>query len=460
MILPISGAITIYGGNLNQALGTSVNEVGNLCSDAYNGSTHTASRINKWAKRKPVRRNKTAALTDAERSGASGSIVTDYYGLTLPKEYSNPIDAGQDSASGTKSFTYLRPRGKYVSGEPCRMLDFRGYKTDATPPISPLPECRMNKGSQSSFGFYFSYRATGDDYEYGLSEMLIELPSYITKKYLSDCYLAMAFQYNGTVYYKTTDYKIGETEAGNAIVFNGERDLPSYTGTVTVDYYLVACLEKKFDEYDVPTGGQRFYPLPFADLNAGKGSLILENTIPTYVTVELLRISHQLPASATWGGTPTEAISKYAPQSQFGPEDQYFNITDAEPEIHFGFKVTNNGTSSFTINCQAARMNLTPSAYSGNSCGGIEGMSVHSVYYASSELEVMSTGSWSVNIPAGQSRYFFFRSVEAFGKYDNGTRQYGNLPYKKFKGALVTLLVGDTRISAQNAYVNIEYGSR
>lgn len=451
MILPLDGVIDFYGGNLNQALGTDETDLGRLCSDGFNGSAYeNDGRINKWAKRKPVRRNSDIELTEAERKWDSESFPSDFYGLTLPTEYSNPLDACQDE----NAYAYNRPRGVFTTGEQSRALDFRGYQTDATPPISALSNLEINKGETSSWGFNFVYRATGTDYQFGMKEMPTPHVESTIRKYLQDCFLAMVIVRNGTAYYKTTQYKIGGTDAGNEIVFTTS-DLPSFTGDeITCDYYVIACLQEKSVRGDYTDGGQRFFKIPFPNFASSKGTIKIKNTIPASVVVTLLKIAHSVYAGDTWSSK--ENISTYAPQH--GTPDQYFNITDASDNVHFGFSVRNTGSGSFTINCNNSKVNLTPSCNGSDPCGGRDGENVSQVLYTTSTGGSLVEAGWSLTIPAGATYYVFFRSPGNFGKHINGAYQSPILNFT-IKGALITLAVGDTRISPMQSYVNIKYGN-
>lgn len=87
-------------------------DIGMLC---------TSPKINMWAKFKPIRHSNIGVLVDEQRANAN-------YGIQVP--YGKWGDLFDES----KTFTYLKPRGKNADyNEPFRLLDFNGYNHKATP---------------------------------------------------------------------------------------------------------------------------------------------------------------------------------------------------------------------------------------------------------------------------------------------------------------------------------------
>lgn len=446
MILPISGAITIFGGNLNQALGTSVNEVGNLCSDAYNGSTHTASRINKWAKRKPVRRNTGGrTLTDAERTHDSN--YTDFYGLKMPVGSSNPISAADEA----NAWDYLRPRGKYVSGEPCRMLDFCGYQTDAAAPIAAVEAQTIELLQQSTFPFYFQYKKDGDTYQFGLKEMPLNNGVIAPNLHLSDCYLAIAFAYNGTTYYRTSQYTIGSDSilGADTIVFNAS-DFPQVASATNVTYYVVAAKLRYFIGDTKPGGGQMFYAIPFPTQAASHNTLTLNPAAPASVSITLRKLARSVSSGMIWNNQINS--NTYAPVRPL-ENNQYFEIANSSPNIHFGFEVVNSGGSAFSLDLSGIKMQLSPSQDLSNPTGYI---SASQVFYSNSPSTGMTAGSWSIAVPAHSTIYLFIRTADNFGKYVNGSIQTIQQQRETLGGIVQMRLSGGNQTIGSNQ-INLRY---
>ena len=114
------GSTNISTTTVANALQTSSHDVGTLCR---------SSNINMWAKGKPVSYATNTGITDAQRSSWPCN-----HGFNIPTSTSMLLHG---------SWTYNRPQGG--SSSPYRLGDFRGYDTDATPPIeSGLPEYDWN----------------------------------------------------------------------------------------------------------------------------------------------------------------------------------------------------------------------------------------------------------------------------------------------------------------------------
>lgn len=112
----------VYAGSGAQN-GTSLTFAGNAYTYSSNPGFYSFStdKINKWSKCKPIRYNKVADLTDAERQGATYDQNEGYwYGVkisTPTTDYSTIHDV---------DFDYHRPRGGEYN-EPYRLTDFCGY---------------------------------------------------------------------------------------------------------------------------------------------------------------------------------------------------------------------------------------------------------------------------------------------------------------------------------------------
>ncbi len=110
------------------------NDIGCLCSDKeYSGGSFidvVPARINPFAFNKPIRKNKFAMLTEADRKLAN-------YGWTIPTHSGdNGLNSLINAKEAGENWSYDKPRGIATYNEPYRIDDFRGYD-DATehPPL-------------------------------------------------------------------------------------------------------------------------------------------------------------------------------------------------------------------------------------------------------------------------------------------------------------------------------------
>lgn len=114
-------------GDIKVVLGHSSNDLGTLC---------LSSKINKWAKNKPVNIGKKIALTAEDRYSVN-------YGLEI-NEIATHLENVALANAPTADWAYLRPSAPYY-----RMLDFNGYIHDAQLPY--YVEIKAEQGLQNYF---------------------------------------------------------------------------------------------------------------------------------------------------------------------------------------------------------------------------------------------------------------------------------------------------------------------
>lgn len=138
-------SIPIGFGDIGTALGTSSLDLGTLCTHA---------NINMWARRKPIRYNSTAALTDSQLAGTDAEKTAGYYyGVHL-------ANTGAIYALHDFTIDYHKPRGASYS-EWYRAYDFNGYVHNASPNI----KVSMPTSAYSDLEY---------DYEIGIALLAVE----------------------------------------------------------------------------------------------------------------------------------------------------------------------------------------------------------------------------------------------------------------------------------------------
>lgn len=158
-------------------LGVSSYDVGTLCS---------SSKINMWAKWKPVPLRDTLGLPD-ELDGNDGwrgnpisgtnrpwwfgggqGVGTEWWTYDIPV-ISELEDIGNGGTQNNNSaWKYRRPDGN-VSSQAYRLTDFVGYKHDARPPFTPSLPTKLYLNSVQSFGLSSEYDL--EKYEFNFNDI-------------------------------------------------------------------------------------------------------------------------------------------------------------------------------------------------------------------------------------------------------------------------------------------------
>lgn len=150
----INGIITGPGidpWEVSKVLGIRSGDVGTVC---------TSTRINPWAKCKPVNHTKIGILTDKERAEAQ-------YGITKIPLFGNQVDMASFVKNGTPApltFPDATPETEYWEYElppynrHKRLTDFDGYWHQAVQPIEPLEIDTIDvRGMADSDKIYFDF---------------------------------------------------------------------------------------------------------------------------------------------------------------------------------------------------------------------------------------------------------------------------------------------------------------
>lgn len=402
------------------------------------------SGINKMSKRKPVSRNNSGILSEAERMHDGN--YRDYYGLKMPSGSSDPISA----ANETSAWEHLRPRGISYN-EWLRILDFDGYHSNAVAPIAAVEAQTIELLQQSSFPFYFQYKKDGDIYQFGLKEMPLSNDILAPILHLSDCYLAIAFSYNGTIYYRTSQYTIGSDSilGADTIVFE-RADFPQVSLSANITYYVLAAKLRYWIGDVKPGGGQLFYAIPFPSQAASHNILTLNPAAPASISITLRKLARSVSSGMIWNNQINS--NTYAPVRPL-ENNQYFEISNANPNIHFGFEVVNSGGSGFSLDLNGIRMQLSPSQDLLNPTGYI---SASQVFYSNSPSTGMTAGSWSIAVPAHSTIYLFVRTADNFGQYLNGSTQTIQQQRETLGGIVQMRLSGGDQTIGSNQ-INLRY---
>lgn len=106
--------------DVKTVLGETSNDLSALCK---------SSKINMWAKYKPIRYNSTSALTESQRAYRGYGVNATRYDVDSSSVRNTMLS---DSASGNTGWTYDKPRG---GNEPYRLGDFLGYNHNSICPF-------------------------------------------------------------------------------------------------------------------------------------------------------------------------------------------------------------------------------------------------------------------------------------------------------------------------------------
>ena len=170
-----------------QVLGITSRDVGTLCS---------SSKINMWAKYKPVSYYKRSALTEDERASVGYGIAPYTHNIM-----SNIYDKYSGLESGTRlnGWVYDKPKGAPLS--PFRMRDFDGYDHKSPHPIGAYTLTGGNVGIGQNDGcsasLFLSYK---DEY--------INISDYYEGWYFGVC----VYKSNNNFWYATNDYPISKSD--------------------------------------------------------------------------------------------------------------------------------------------------------------------------------------------------------------------------------------------------------
>lgn len=122
--------------DINKQLITAPVDIGDIATalseNSLNlGTLYMSEKVNKFSRRKPVRRPEFGELTDAMFKGTTSDMADNiHYGIKINGPVSAEIGPSLAQIHDT-TFDYIRPT--IEDGYPCRMLDFDGYKHDAMP---------------------------------------------------------------------------------------------------------------------------------------------------------------------------------------------------------------------------------------------------------------------------------------------------------------------------------------
>lgn len=162
--------------DVQQALNESTTDLGYLCK---------SNKINMWARNKPIRFDKIAPVTDAERLRVN-------YGIKRPTLGRGLIYIGslvKAALQGTgNNWDYESPRGNYNgTHEWFRLSDFAGYKHNAQRPFSTAIDntgfprenftYKIDKAGVSQLSFKFK-QPTSNNYELNIMQMLGNMDGY------------------------------------------------------------------------------------------------------------------------------------------------------------------------------------------------------------------------------------------------------------------------------------------
>ena len=193
-----------------------------------------------------------------------------------------------------------------------------------------------------------------------------------------------------------------------------------------------------------------FYAIPFPTQAASHNTLTLNPAAPASVSITLRKLAQSVSSGMIWNNQINS--STYAPVRPL-ENNQYFEIANSSPNIHFGFEVVNSGGSAFSLDLNGIRMQLSPSQDLSNPTGYI---SASQVFYSNSPSTGMTAGSWSIAVPAHSTIYLFARTADNFGQYVNGSTQTIQQQRETLGGIVQMRLSGGDQTIGSNQ-INLRY---
>lgn len=387
-------------------LGETVNGVGQLC---------TSTKINKWARHKPIRNRSLAPLSDAD-------FVEANFGLDYPIE--NPY---MEDAVLRYGYNYLRPRGLSVY-EGFRMRDFDGYNHNALATIKPLASKDVDVSIGNYVTFEIVFEDQGDtDAEIPFSEIIANIRR--TRGIdLSQWYIAIGIKRDGYLYYHTTYEQIGDaSQRRHTIDFRTNEppfsNVPS-PGGIQCDFFICAC-QNRYTTSDYAPASNQYIAIPMAE-GEDTGKLTVTNSTyeswiadigKTSQTRDCGRIDNQ------WRYQIYGSYPEWYPYRWQDSESSevYYDISGYY-DLHIGFKITNTGSTqkSFYAHQCTLEFRVSPvNWYNQSGSYGTGKISPNIVRYftglqTGTGTTVPSTG---VNMNPGSSLYFMFTFYDFWKNY-------------------------------------------
>lgn len=187
-------------GDISQAVGLTSGDLGTLIVDGL---------INKWAKWKPFRSSspgfpfdRTLSTPELRSPDRAAAALNANYGMSIPVTGYSTINQMIANLSAAE-WTYLKPRGGN-NNEPFRALDFDGYESGATPPITPLQSTTNINSSESTVnaGLGFTRNIASQTGYLTLDDLHIN--GHSISDSFGEYYFGICLYYSDTVRYAST----------------------------------------------------------------------------------------------------------------------------------------------------------------------------------------------------------------------------------------------------------------
>lgn len=349
-------------GDIEKALGETSGDLGTLC---------TSSKINKWAKFKPIVFAQVEPLTEAQFRSVN-------YGLTAPSQKTNVTSTMNDT------WAYTKPSG--ASSSPYRQTDFEHYSHNAKNPIRENGNIEANMYFSTGVTFYFTQTGTIDQYAIAVTD-LTALSSFYPAVYIT--YTVGSQNYIQII---TASATFGD--GGNQVTIpRASFSTPNYQAVR--NYYLVASSVKYPNLTDTFVSGY-FKCLPFkSSINELKGTISWETT--WRLGFSITHVSN----FTSWTSGSSGSISQMLSASDYtrvmpsgGGDQYYFGVVNSgRYNLQLKCTVTNNYSYAVTLNVGQMTYKLNQTFADSQGSGT---MSVKAIYNSSGN----SVNSVSLNAGA------------------------------------------------------------
>lgn len=320
-------------------LGETTGDLGTLCK---------SSAINVWSKYKPIR-YESPEIPSATRQSIYESLN---YGLKVPTSYAYP------NLAASNKWTYNRPRGSGGTAlapytEWYRAADFENYFHYGSDPIYTLGDIDYNRFFEPDDGI-------------ALSEADIVSTSnilYSDLEALYDKYTCVAFEFEGSYWYRSSANTIGSGVGGSLFRIK-PTDLTTMGATSTGDevtYYIMAVDTPSTTLASTGDNGERYISLPYFEHESMSGTITISNDNPLRFTCEGVMAVAEVSSSARF--LDPDPYLRVIPVGQ--DWDFYYLMVSPYYSMSIQFTVTNSSSADVTLYASQFKVLLEENFVSG-----------------------------------------------------------------------------------------------
>lgn len=249
--MPVNGNVIVAPVNIDdvrRVLGDSSRDVGTLC---------TSKKVNKYSKKKPIRRGNPIVIDDTVFKSANYGITDIPYWTRLASMKSGFVDGkplpSNMSETPYEYWRYLQPNGSYCK----RIHDFQNYSHAAQSPIAMIEPSEIVYKSNKEATVIFGMGAI-DNYTLQLQDLGISVGGGDVTHWFSTMYLGLCIYSQSKTYFITqTTLTTQLPSLGNVIRI---ADADTIAGTYTAFAFLSSRMIQTLQEQDSVTGV--YAPIP------------------------------------------------------------------------------------------------------------------------------------------------------------------------------------------------------